>query len=110
MREFLKATAVFAAAGLLGVGSLEVALSDPALAQTEPQHAYSAGAKIQPRPTVGQSTTNTDPADVQSTLDSLAKSTGEGQTAPPPTDLYGHPLGGNPGLNPPGLNQTKPKS
>ncbi|HWK47497.1 MAG TPA: hypothetical protein VNT30_22420 [Stellaceae bacterium] len=89
---------------------LAIGLAGPALAQTVPQHAYSAGAKLQPRPIDGEKPTNADPAQVESTLDALAKSTGGDRAAPPATDLYGHPLGGDPGLNPPGLTQTKPKS
>jgi hypothetical protein len=78
-----------------------------ALAQTAPQHAYSDGFKLQPRPTEGENRTQTDPARVEPLLDALAK-TAPPQASGPATDIYGRPLGGNPGLNPPGAKPTKP--
>jgi hypothetical protein len=108
MNQLIVAHHAILTASLVGV--FLAGVSAAALAQqTAPQRAYSDGAKLQPRPGEGENRGSTDPAEVQSLLDSLAKESGSSQPASPPTDIYGRPLGNNPGLNPPGL-KTKPKS
>jgi hypothetical protein len=108
MNQLIVAHRAILAASLMG--ALLTGVYAAALAQqTAPQHAYSDGAKLQPRPGEGENRGSADPAEVQSLLDSLAKNAGPSQPASTPTDIYGKPLGNNPGLNPPGL-KTKPKS
>jgi hypothetical protein len=108
MNQLIVAHRAILAASLMGVLLAEV--SAAALAQqTAPQRAYSDGFKLQPRPGEGENRGSTDPAEVESLLNSLDKTVEPDRPASVPTDIYGKPLGSNPGLNPPGL-KTKPKS
>jgi hypothetical protein len=112
MNQLIIAYRAILAVSLAGVflgGGSAAALAQTASSQTAPQRAYSDGFKLQPRPSEGENRGSTDPAQVESLLDSLAKGSGSSQPESVPTDIYGRPLGNNPGLNPPGL-KTKPKS
>jgi hypothetical protein len=75
----------------------------PALAQEtlplpgeHPRTAIVGGRHIQPRPEDGRG--QPDPGARR-----LLEREKSGEPAPAPHDLYGQPLGGNPGLSPPGL-------
>ncbi len=81
--------------------ALAAGLAGPVLAQDQSaeeaarQHAIVGGRDVQPRPAPGEAG-KTDP-EVQRLLDQ-GKDTGP---VVPPHDIYGNPIGGNPGLNPP---------
>jgi hypothetical protein len=110
----LTSTAALAQTALSQAAFSQTALSPATLSpakplQTAPQHAYSAGAKLQPRPSEGESLRSADTTAVQSLLESLGRDVAVNQPVSAPTDIYGKPIGSSPGLSPPGL-KAKPKS
>jgi hypothetical protein len=93
---------------LLGTGAAVAGNTDPT--PTGRENAIVNGKRLQPRPTAGQN--DREPDSAAQLLQQGASNPAADAPVVVPRDMYGNPLGGNPGLNPPGLTpqqkQTKP--
>jgi hypothetical protein len=81
--------------------------SDPAPSTGHEQRAIVGGRELQPRPAPGES--GQSPEAQLKLLQKGAKEPPANEPVVVPRDLYGNPLGGNPGMNPPAPDSPPPR-